>query len=365
MKSYENKTLLYSGGSSRVSVAGTFAQQAPNSVSFNIIATFDYPDQAQTIPEGINQRGDVTGIIIDSDGVSRGFVRYADGTFSPPIVEPHDTMGHTEGRGITNQQLVCGWYIGSDGFDHGYFLEGGVFSEFNVSGADNTIIDGLNEAGDFVGNYDYARGNIAFSNIAGVTTPIVIPGDVGNSFAYAINRSRQITGGFQMHHAIHGWWQDSDGTVYAPFDPPGSVETLPFGINDRGWAQEDTPGMERSRQGKDMAFFIVWQPGVSSSTIIRGPSLLPLAASTTPGSFADVTMMVPACCMDSLPKSLPMSEEIAREAPLAIGGSFRALTLTILVSFLAVTVFWGLALLAAAAMASCFRLAAPSRLTAY
>ena len=214
---------------------GTFAQQAPNSVSFNIIATFDYPDQAQTIPEGINQRGDVTGIIIDSDGVSRGFVRYADGTFSPPIVEPHDTMGHTEGRGITNQQLVCGWYIGSDGFDHGYFLEGGVFSEFNVSGADNTIIDGLNEAGDFVGNYDYARGNIAFSNIAGVTTPIVIPGDVGNSFAYAINRSRQITGGFQMHHAIHGWWQDSDGTVYAPFDPPGSVETLPFGINDRGW----------------------------------------------------------------------------------------------------------------------------------
>ena len=217
---------------------GTFAQQAPNSVSFNIITTIDYPaeDVRQTIPEGINEHGDVTGIYIDSKGVSRGFVRFANGTFSPPIVEPNDTMGHTEGRGITAQRLVCGWYIGDDGFDHGYFLERGAFTEFSVSGADDTIVDGVNDDGDFVGNYsDPTRVGVAFSNIGGTTTSIVIPGDVGNSFAYAINRSRQITGGFQMHHAIHGWWQDSDGTVYAPFDPPGSVETLPFGINDRGW----------------------------------------------------------------------------------------------------------------------------------
>jgi hypothetical protein len=163
-------------------------------------------------------------------------VRFANGTFSAPIVEPNDTTGHTEGRGITDQRLICGWYIGSDEFAHGYFLDHGVFTEFDVDGANDTIVDGVNDAGEFVGNYTsetvFAA---AFSNIEGMTNTIVIPGDRGNSFAYAINRSRQITGGYQVRGAIHGWWQDSDGTVYAPFDPPGSRNTLPFGINDKGW----------------------------------------------------------------------------------------------------------------------------------
>jgi len=214
----------------------TVAQEAPGSISIQIITTFDYPgDAMQTLPQGITDRGDIVGIIIDSSGVNRGFVRFANGEFSPPFVEPNDTMGHTEGRGITERRLICGWYIGSDEFAHGYFLDHGVFTEFDVEGANATIVDGLNEAGDFVGNYTtetvFAA---AFSNIDGITAPIIIPGDRGNSFAYAINRSRQITGGYQYHGAIHGWWQDSDGTVHAPFDPPGSLQTLPFGINDKG-----------------------------------------------------------------------------------------------------------------------------------
>ena len=219
-------------------VPGAFAQEASDSISIQVITTFDYPggDVTQTIPEGINDGGDITGIIIDSSGVYRGFVRFADGTFSPPIVEPNDTMGHTEGRGITDLRLICGWYIGSDGFAHGYFLDSGVFTEFDVDGANDTIVDGLNDAGDFVGNFTsetvFAA---AFSNIDGITNTIVIPGDKGNSFAYAINRSRQITGGYQKGGHIHGWWQDSDGTVHAPFDPPHSKATLPFGINDQGW----------------------------------------------------------------------------------------------------------------------------------
>lgn len=213
-----------------------FPQQAPGSISIQVITTFDYPGEAvQTLPQGINDRGDITGIAIDSSGVYRGFVRFASGDFSPSFVEPNDTTGHTEARGITDRRLICGWYIGSDEFAHGYFLNRGVFTEFDVDGANETIVDGVNDAGDFVGNYTsetvFAA---AFSNIEGMTNTIVIPGDRGNSFAYGINRSRQITGGYQLRGTIHGWWQDSDGTVYAPFDPPGSRQTLPFGINDKG-----------------------------------------------------------------------------------------------------------------------------------
>ena len=216
---------------------GAFAQQAANSISIQVITTFDYPgDGNSTIPEGINERGDITGFYTDSSGISRGFVRFADGTFSAPIVEPNDPGVLSEGRGINNQRTVGGYYTGSDGFFHGYFRNRGVFTEFNVSGATATLVEGLNDAGDFVGGYDTAAGDSpSFSNIGGITTTIIIPDALGVSFAFGINQSRQITGWYtDTAGGVHGWWQDSDGTINAPFDPPGSLQTLAFGINDQG-----------------------------------------------------------------------------------------------------------------------------------
>ena len=99
-----------------------FAQEASASISIQVITTFDYPggDVTQTVPSGINDRRDITGFYVDSNGVTRGFVRFANGTFSAPIIEPNDTVGFTEARGITDQRLICGWYVGSDEFAHGY-----------------------------------------------------------------------------------------------------------------------------------------------------------------------------------------------------------------------------------------------------
>ena len=115
---------------------GTFAQQAPNSGSIEVITTFDYPGAGNlTLPQKINERGDVVGEFIDSNGVTRGFVRFSDGSFSAPIVDPNDTVGFTEGRGINNSRTVAGDYVISDGNLHGFFLSGGTFTEFDVPGA--------------------------------------------------------------------------------------------------------------------------------------------------------------------------------------------------------------------------------------
>src|SRR5438093_12512489 len=82
---------------------GTFAQQAVNLGAIEVITTFDYPGTGNlTLPQKINERGDVVGEFIDSNGVTRGFVRFSDGSFSDPIVDPNDTVGFTEGRGINN-----------------------------------------------------------------------------------------------------------------------------------------------------------------------------------------------------------------------------------------------------------------------
>ena len=91
---------------------GTFAQRAANSGSIEVITTFDYPGTGnQTLPQKINERGDVVGAFIDSNGVTSGFVRFSDGSFSDPIVDPNDSWGFTEGRGINNSRTVVGDYI--------------------------------------------------------------------------------------------------------------------------------------------------------------------------------------------------------------------------------------------------------------
>src|SRR5215469_15363734 len=98
--------------------------------SVEVITTFDYPGTGNsTFPQKINERGDIVGSFLDSSGVSRGFVRFSDGSFSAPIVDPNDTVyGFTEGRGINNLGTVCGDYFGSDGNNHGFFLSSGTFT---------------------------------------------------------------------------------------------------------------------------------------------------------------------------------------------------------------------------------------------
>jgi hypothetical protein len=100
---------------------GTFAQQAPNSGSIEVLTTFDYPGAGNlTLPQKINETGDIVGEFIDSNGVTRGFVRFSNGSFSEPIVDPNDTVGSTEGRGINNSRTVDGDYVGSDGNLHSF-----------------------------------------------------------------------------------------------------------------------------------------------------------------------------------------------------------------------------------------------------
>src|SRR5215471_1334921 len=84
-----------------------FAQQAAPSGSIEVIMTFDYPGAGNnTLPQKINERGDIVGEFIDSSEVVRGFVRFSDGSFSAPIVDPNDTVGFTEGQGINNPRTV-------------------------------------------------------------------------------------------------------------------------------------------------------------------------------------------------------------------------------------------------------------------
>jgi hypothetical protein len=173
---------------------GTFAQQAPNSGSIEVITTFDYPGTGNsTLPQKINERGDVVGVFVDSNGVTRAFVRFSDGSFSAPIVDPNDTAGFTEGRGINNAGTVCGDYVGSDGNLHGFVLSSGTFTDFNFPGALQTTLLSINDPGDFTGDFDDGSGIFqAWFSVGGTLTSFSVPGAL-STFAY--ERSTQLVMG--------------------------------------------------------------------------------------------------------------------------------------------------------------------------
>jgi len=217
---------------------GTFAQQAANSVSIEVLTTFDYPGTGNsTLPQKINERGDIVGIFLDSLGVSRGFVRFKNGSFSAPIVDPNDTVGFTEGRGINNPGTVCGDYVGSDGNSHGFFLSGGTFTEYDVPGALSTVVLGINDPADFSGGF--SDDNVitqAFVNIGGTITSFSVPG-ASTTLAYQINDSERLVVGYYVDSSgiLHGYYRDANGVLHFPIDPSGSVATVLFGDNNRNW----------------------------------------------------------------------------------------------------------------------------------
>jgi uncharacterized membrane protein len=217
---------------------GTFAQQAPNAGSIEVITTFDYPGTGNlTEPQKINERGDIVGAFIDSLGVTRGFVRFSDGSFSDPIVEPNDTVGFTEGRGINNPRTVVGDYATSDGNSHGFFLSGGTFTEFDVPGATSTAVLGINNPGDFTGTFtDSSGNNPAFVSVGGTITSFSVPG-AAQTLAYMINDSKRLVVGYYVDASgiLHGYYRDANGALHFPIDPPGSTTTILFGDNNRNW----------------------------------------------------------------------------------------------------------------------------------
>jgi hypothetical protein len=217
---------------------GTFAQRAPSSGSIEVITTFDYPGVGNnTLPQKINERGDIVGVFIDSSGVTRGFVRFSDGSFSDPIVDPNDTVGFTEGRGINNSRIVVGDYAAPDGNLHGFFLSGGTFTGFDVPGAVFTAVLSINNPADFAGTFVDGSGlQQAFVSVGGTLTLFSIPGAAA-TLAYDINDSKRLLVGYYIDGSgiLHGYYRDANGTLHFPIDPPGSVATILFGDNNRNF----------------------------------------------------------------------------------------------------------------------------------
>jgi len=136
-----------------VGIALALAGTGATAATITVIDTFDFPGAGNaTLPQKVNDHGLLVGVVINPDGVVRGFLRSRQGAFGNAFAEPNDTGNLTQGRGVNNERLICGEYLnGSDGTFHGYFRKHAIFREFDIADASNTIPLGINNVGNFVG----------------------------------------------------------------------------------------------------------------------------------------------------------------------------------------------------------------------
>jgi hypothetical protein len=214
-----------------LALTGALAQ-SPAAFSIQVVGVFEYPGAGnQTMPQKINDRGDAVGIFIDPSGASRGFVKFRNGNFSGPIVDPNDAGNLTEARGINSSRLVCGDYLDSAGAFEGFFLSNNTFTNYAPEPT-FTVVLGVNNAGDFCGSEIPSSTGIqsAFLNIGGVLTDFVVT-DATATLAYSLNANNQSCGYYIDSSGVttHGFWRDRDGTIQASIDPVGSTGTILFG----------------------------------------------------------------------------------------------------------------------------------------
>src|SRR5215813_3521972 len=221
-------------------IALILAGSVASATTITVLETFDFPGTGNnTLPQKINDNGLIVGIVVDSAGVSKGWLRGRSGNFSQAFSEPNDTGNLTNGRGINNARVVNGEYLdGVAGTLHGYRLFQGAFAEYDAPNASQTIPLGINNVGDFCGSLVLSDGitQLAFLNISRNVTRFSVP-DATATLAYSINSTNQVVGYYVDADGvtIHGYLRASDGTLTFPVDPAGSTGTVLFANNDANW----------------------------------------------------------------------------------------------------------------------------------
>jgi uncharacterized membrane protein len=210
-----------------------FAQQPV----INVVTTIDYPGTGNsTAAFGINNLGDVTGDYVDASSVQRGFIRLHNGSFSPPIVAPHDTGNVTRGIGINDFRVVVGTFLSaSDNAFHGVLFSHGAFADFDAFNLPSSV-NGINDFGHLAGTFGApVQPNQGYIRAGATLMAFNVPG-AGDTRAIGLNNFDTIVGRYaDSANVNHGYIRNSLGHLRFPIDFPGATFTSLNSINDLGW----------------------------------------------------------------------------------------------------------------------------------
>jgi uncharacterized membrane protein len=205
--------------------------------------SFDAPGALITLPNGINDHGQITGAYVAGDGTAsvHGFIRDRRGaiaSFEVPFGRLHNVSD------INNRGQIVGYYDEPDLAGGGGFLRDrdGTIITITYPGAPYTLVHGINDRGQLVGAYlepgaaPNPDGTIPAGTVHGFVwergrfASFDVPGSIYTQ-AFGINNRGQITGGYRdASGRQRGFLRD--GNRYRTLDAPGG--NIASGINDRG-----------------------------------------------------------------------------------------------------------------------------------
>jgi hypothetical protein len=224
--------------------AGGPRQATPALSDESNFEVFDAPgagrDAGQgTNPWSINQNGDITGVVIDGQGVPHGFLRHKSGSlisFDAPNASRHADQG-TTARSINSAGEIAGYYYAPSGVRCGFIRHpDGGFTTFDPPGSAGTVINSINDQGESAGN-------------------------------------------FVVNDEAHGLLGRRDGS-FLTFDPPGSFNTAPEWISNHGeitgYYEDETGVLHGFVRHKDGTFTTV---DVPDATAAEGKGTFPMVLS--------------------------------------------------------------------------------------
>lgn len=267
-------------------IAGTADFQSFVRSTDGTITVFGYPLSGvySTSATAINVAGTITGIYVGVSNTDQGeayigygFVRAADGTitsFSAPGAGSGANPDHqgTFPTSINNSGRIAGYYTDANGVSHGFVrTPDGTFTSFDPSGSAGTFAESLNARGVIAGYYvDAVSGtNHGFVRDADRTITAFDPPGAGGeghgTFAWGINDPGAVTGSFSNSSGrSYGFVRDADGAI-TTFSKPGSAQqgTFAVSIDDGGKAtgyyydaQESIHGFTRGAGGAIRTFAV-------------------------------------------------------------------------------------------------------------
>jgi hypothetical protein len=144
----------------------------------------------------------------------------------------------TQVTGLNDDGDTTGFWIGTNGNNHGFVEWNGVFASYNdprtpkIKDSVNQLL-GINDAGIAVGFYNDAKGNAhayEVNQATGVFTAITIP-DAVSTTASAINNAGDITGFFTDAAGDTSSWLLTPSHQLTTFQFPGGSDTQALGIS--------------------------------------------------------------------------------------------------------------------------------------
>lgn len=202
--------------------------------------SLDYPGGTLTTARGINKQGEIVGAYRITP--PRHALLIQAGQYIP--LAPNTILGtnSSEAFKINNRGDVAGFFVGNDGFAHGFLLSKGVLTTLDFPGASDTNAFGINKAGTVVGQWDVADANgntlvvhsFLWSN--GTFTQFDFPG-AADTYLYGINDHGDLVGGWDAAITSpneHGFVCSKEQCFSFDVPAPGTTGTQGDDINSKG-----------------------------------------------------------------------------------------------------------------------------------